>query len=612
MFAMQSCDEKEIPKVPAAIAFPDSAIPAPTFLTDGGTKTIAFSSTQAWTAGVEAGKIWCTLSTANGEAGAATTMTITVAKNETYDSRSAVVTIISEGVEQPITVTQSQNDSFSFTGAPKDALPATESTFVITTTENTGTPKVSELPEWITVATAPAAKGLTNTTLTFTVKENTTFDPREAKITITSGTAVPESFVVKQVQNDVLNPVSAATFRVVADGGAFSVTHNTNVTDLVVASKPDWVTEVTTRAAADKTHNFTATAMTAKEYGRHGVIVFKSATSSETISYTVHQGNIVTNTANATDRTVNTLTQTIKKELGLELAVVSYIKVLGTLNEADFTTLKTMSHIDLSEATVVGDIQMLDVVDGEEPVFSFVKGNAIPTFAFQLGNASGRASKGTNGVIQTQETMLQELKFPLGITHIGAGAFNANSINGELLLPSTVTYIGVMAFAYSGFTGTLTLPESLTSIGYAAFIEASFTGTLTLPESLTSIGDMAFSGNGFTGNLIIPKSITKIANNAFNTTSIETLTLHKDVTSIGFGSFCRTKLTKIISPAAVAPTVSDNREPDASLSASFYEITGPVSIIVPKASIDSYRTNWTNSFASGTTLNFTAIEDNLK
>ena len=248
MFALQSCDEKEIPKVPAAIAFPDSATPAPTFLTDGGAETITFSSTQAWTAGVEAGKTWCTVTPANGEAGAAASMTISVAKNATYDSRSAVVTIVSEGVEQPITVTQSQNDSFSFTGAPKDALPATESKFVITTAENTGAPKVGTLPEWITVATAPAAKGLTNTTLTFTVKANTTFDNREAKITITSG-GKDESFVVKQSQVDSFAISGQPTETFGINGGTFTITTAENTGAPTVGELPEWITVATAPAA---------------------------------------------------------------------------------------------------------------------------------------------------------------------------------------------------------------------------------------------------------------------------------------------------------------------------------------------------------------------------
>ena len=293
IFALQSCEKEKTPAaVPAAITFPDGAIPAPAFLTDGATQTITFSSALAWTAGVEAGKTWCTVTPANGEAGAAVTMTITVAKNETYDSRTAVVTIISEGVEQPITVTQSQNDSFSFTGAPKDALPATESKFVITTAENTGAPKVGVLPEWITVATAPEAKGLTNTTLTFTVKANTTFDNREAKITITSG-GKDESFVVKQSQTDSFTISGQPTETFGINGGTFTITTAENTGAPTVETLPDWITVViapVTKGISNTTLTFTVKENT-RDAERSGLVTITSGDATPQ-SFTVTQLNL--------------------------------------------------------------------------------------------------------------------------------------------------------------------------------------------------------------------------------------------------------------------------------------------------------------------------------
>ena len=194
--AVTSC-EKEIPPIPAEIIFADGVITTPTFTSAEGVATITFNSAKAWTAEVEAEKTWCIISPASGEAGAEIVVTITATENESFDNRTAKVTITSEDVKEEITVMQTQTDSFSFEGAPTAPVAATENTFVITTAENTGTPTVGTLPEWITVATAPAAKGLTETILTFTVKANITDDSREAKITITSG-GKGEKFTVTQ------------------------------------------------------------------------------------------------------------------------------------------------------------------------------------------------------------------------------------------------------------------------------------------------------------------------------------------------------------------------------------------------------------------------------
>ena len=240
MFALQSCDI-EILKAFATIIFPDNVTPAPAFLAHGGTDTITFSSTQAWTANVESEKTWCTVSPASGDAGLEITLTITASENEAYDNRTAIVTIASKGEEKAITVTQSQTDSFTFTGVPTEVLPAAENTFAITTAENTGTPEVSELPEWITVAAVPEVKGITTTTLTFTVSENTTYDKREAKITITSG-GIAQSFTVQQLNNDSFSFTGVPTEALVAAENSFVITTSQNSSIPTVDILPEWIT----------------------------------------------------------------------------------------------------------------------------------------------------------------------------------------------------------------------------------------------------------------------------------------------------------------------------------------------------------------------------------
>ena len=127
---LMSCEEEILP--PAAdIIFEEGVVITPTLTAEQGTSIVKFSSARAWTAEVEDTKTWCAISPASGAPGLETILTITVDKNETYKERSAVINIISEGVEHPIKVTQSQKDLFTFTGVPKEVLPVTESEFEI-------------------------------------------------------------------------------------------------------------------------------------------------------------------------------------------------------------------------------------------------------------------------------------------------------------------------------------------------------------------------------------------------------------------------------------------------------------------------------------------------
>ena len=106
-----SCEPEE-QIIPASISFAEGTNQTPTIPMDGSETIFTFSSTQEWTATVDADKPWCTVSPANGVAGTAMTITMTVAENTTYDERVATITIASKDIEQKIDIIQSQNDSF--------------------------------------------------------------------------------------------------------------------------------------------------------------------------------------------------------------------------------------------------------------------------------------------------------------------------------------------------------------------------------------------------------------------------------------------------------------------------------------------------------------------
>ena len=73
------------------------------FAAGGGTASVTFTATVAWTASSSA--TWCAVSPASGALGSGT-LTLTIAKNETYDERTATVTVTAESVRRTITVKQ--------------------------------------------------------------------------------------------------------------------------------------------------------------------------------------------------------------------------------------------------------------------------------------------------------------------------------------------------------------------------------------------------------------------------------------------------------------------------------------------------------------------------
>ena len=173
------------------------------------------------------------------------------------------------------------------------------------------------------------------------------------------------------------------------------------------------------------------------------------------------------------------------------------------------------------------------------------------------------------------DTLIQELTIPEGVTSIGKSAFSFCSGLTSVTIPVGVTSIGQYAFYKCSGLTSITIPESVTSIGYAAFSGCSSLTSVTIPDSVAAIGYAAFSGcSGLTkvhinslsawcsiafkdstsnplssahnlyigGNLVqelmIPDSVTSIGNYAFvGCSGLTSVTIPSSVTSIGDYAF---------------------------------------------------------------------------
>jgi hypothetical protein len=181
----------------------------------------------------------------------------------------------------------------------------------------------------------------------------------------------------------------------------------------------------------------------------------------------------VNNSANDTDKAANTLGVALEGKFGADYATkIKTIKVTGTMNQADFTSLQTFEYIDLSEVDVVGEID----INHSEPKVQ--QGNAIPMNAFY------------------NNTTLKEINLPHAITTIGTAAFSeCKTLTGTLTIPAGVTVIGDYAFHATKFTGLAGFSEKLESIGKNVFNGCSqLKGTLIIPATVKEIVNDAFAG----------------------------------------------------------------------------------------------------------------------
>ena len=91
----------------------------------------------------------------------------------------------------------------------------------------------------------------------------------------------------------------------------------------------------------------------------------------------------------------------------------------------------------------------------------------------------------------------------------------------------------------SGTTGlkSVTIPDSVTSI-YNAFSDCTSLTSVTIGRNVTSIGETAFSNCSALKNITIPDSVTLIENSAFyGCTSLTSITIPDSVTGIGSRAF---------------------------------------------------------------------------
>ena len=100
----------------------------------GGSKTVTFSATKAWTAAVSAEADWLSAQPLSGEAGQSLSVTLTASENTAYEQRSATLTLTCEEDVKSVTVLQAaaekpyawpnSQDAFDYNLAPGEARQA--------------------------------------------------------------------------------------------------------------------------------------------------------------------------------------------------------------------------------------------------------------------------------------------------------------------------------------------------------------------------------------------------------------------------------------------------------------------------------------------------------
>ena len=282
-----------------------------------------------------------------------------------------------------------------------------------------------------------------------------------------------------------------------------------------------------------------------------------------------------------------------------ELKDVDYLKVRGTLNSADWTSLKNMSQLkglDLREASFEAipeeefsgrtSLTLVYLPEGMKNIGKSAFNNTrlvtidIPASVISIGNSAFY-----------QVNTLSEVNFATGsvLQTIGNSAFRQCTALVKFLMPNTVTSLGTSSFEDCSALNNLSLSSALTTIPESCFEKTSSLNNVAFPENLKSISAYAFLRSGLE-NAILPIGLTYIGMYSFGECySLKYLELPSFATYSSYPFNLCTALETVVCHSCTPPIISSQPP--------FYSVDrSKITLKVPSFAVVDYKldTYWLN------------------
>lgn len=634
---MTACSDKEEEPGLATILKPSKAYIE--FKATGGKDFVEIVSDGKWS--ISNIPNWCIVEPSTGEKNA--TVSIALASNTTDSEREATLTIQADTIIRYLTIAQTLKDptclkvsSALLTAEPK----GNEMSFEIDTDgrwsiENDGN-------AWYAL---DQLLGKNKTTVKVTVRSNDEAKNREAKITVKAGQYSHQVTIFQEMQKASFLKVAPEEVKFVYTGGEESFVIDTDG-QWNIKNVPDWCTHTQLAGLGKTTITFTASANDKKTPRQAEISIVAGDFTSKVklIQLTdLPENAIYVETAGSLKKVLtdaNKLTDTD-------------FEIHGSINEADFATLRslqTLTSLNLKNVKLLtatkelpsnafeNCLQLISIIlpDGitSLPSFSSCKNleevilpesvKRIEKYIFSGTKlAKINLHKGIEYVGQSAFegcTNLVNIIIESPIAEIGNGAFKNCTNLKSVILPSQIKSIPFYAFSGCSSLTNIELPNSVKTINNYAFENCSNLKKVTLSNQIETIGDGAFSGCSSLVNIKLPNTLTSIGKSAFfncislaeiiipnnikiieadtfsNCSSLMKVTIGKNVQRIESRAFycdyynCKSMFIDTIRLLATTPPHYngafgyDDQSPQYTLG----------KLIVPSASIESYKKSWFN------------------
>ena len=224
-----------------------------TFTSSQSSKTVSFRHEDLSNYECKSSEEWC--EAAFDVAGSK--LTVSVKANETYDPRTATITLADRlnNATRTFTATQDQANSIILDESSFE-VPMEGGNVEVKLKSNVKYEVVIPSDcDWISLAPEAAkSRALEESTFTLVAKENKSYKERTAIITVTSkDTGISDKIKVSQPFNTVFN-ADNKSFEVAMEGGTVTINMESNINyDVTIPSDCDWITRTTSAKNSDAT-----------------------------------------------------------------------------------------------------------------------------------------------------------------------------------------------------------------------------------------------------------------------------------------------------------------------------------------------------------------------
>lgn len=162
---------------------------------------------------------------------------------------------------------------------------------------------------------------------------------------------------------------------------------------------------------------------------------------------------------------------------------------------------------------------------------------------------SGKKTDGNLQYLDLQEAKLVGNDISINVYTKGSNQGETNTVECTAKIESDGNDFSNL-FRKVSKLNTVIMPEYLTTTGRGTFMDSPLS-SITLPKNLTSIGNNAFNGCDGLRDISIPSGVTSIGDGAFKGCWLQHIYLHDGLKSIGNYAFANSALTEITIPNSV-------------------------------------------------------------